>query len=450
MKICLLNLPWDVNGRKGVRAGSRWPFTSGVDKDGNLQYLPFPFFLAYAASLLKKNSIETYLIDAIAENISNQDLFSKVKSYNPSLVVVETSTPSFKNDIKIIRAIRNGLYDCQIALCGPHASIFSESILREYDFIDYILIGEYEYVLLDLVKCLEKKISLRSVGKLSYREGNKVQINSLGPAIDNLDCLPWPERNSLPMYKYNDGFAGMPVPNVQMMTSRGCSFRCTFCLWPQAVYGNHNYRFRNADDVVNEMEYLTKRYNFRAVYFDDDTFNMSKSHVMNICRKIIERKINIPWAAMARADLMDEELIENIAKAEIYAIKFGIESANQQVLNLCNKDMDIQKARRMIKLTQEFGIKVHLTFCLGLPGETMNSIRETIEFIDEINPHSFQFSFAVPFPGTEYFSSLRERGQLLSYDWDNYDGNLKCIVRTDELHSYMLERIRDMLFAARK
>ncbi|MFH1191636.1 MAG: radical SAM protein [Candidatus Omnitrophota bacterium] len=442
MRVLLLNLPWHENGRLGVRAGSRWSFTSKPGKDGRIHYIPFPFFLAYAAALLKKGNREVRLIDAIAAGTDESTLIEEIKSYNPGLIVVETSTPSFKNDLKIIKDIHNHLPDCQVAISGPHATVFCEQILKEYNFINYILIGEYERILSDLVNCLENNLGLDSILGLSYRKGDKIIINQSKPAIDNLDNLPWPERETLPMYKYNDAFCDLPEPNVQMWASRGCSFGCIFCLWPQVIYREHKYRKRNPVDVVDEMEYLINRFNFKAVYFDDDVFNIDRSHVLNICKGIKTRKIKIPWAAMARADLMDEELLKFLSDAGLYAVKYGIESANQDILNFCKKKMDLSKVHKVIKITKRLGIKVHLTFCLGLPGETKLTIQETTRFIQDVRPDSLQFSFATSFPGTEYFEYLKDRGWLLSGDWSDYDGNYKCIVKTEELASKEIEEIK--------
>lgn len=442
MRVILLNLPWQENGRLGVRAGSRWPFSSKPEKDGHIHYIPFPFFLAYATSFLKKEGKEVKLIDAIAEEMDEQKVIEKIQSCNPELLIIESSTPSFFNDISIIRIIHQKLSDCQIALCGSHSSIFPEQILSQYNFINYILLGEYEYTLLNLVNHLEDNLSLESILGLAYCEDTKIKINNSRPTIENLDDLPWPEREDVPIYKYNDGFAGLPTPNVQMWTSRGCPFQCIFCLWPQTIYKEHRYRKRNPIDVVNEMEYLIRKFDFKAVYFDDDLFNIDRYHVLSICEEIEKRGIKIPWAVMARADLMDEELLESMSCAGLYAIKYGVETANQSILDFCKEDMDLDKVYRTIKITKELGIKVHLAFCLGLPGETKQTIQETLRFIHRAHPDSLQFSFATPFPGTEYFQYLERKGHLLSKDWSDFDGNYKCIVRTQELTDKDLERIR--------
>jgi radical SAM superfamily enzyme YgiQ (UPF0313 family) len=442
MRTLLLNLPWRENNRCGVRAGSRWPFTSKVEENGYIKYIPFPFFLAYAASLLKSRNKDVKIVDAIAQGLDEQKTLDEISAACFQLIVIEISTPSFDNDMELVYKIRQKILNSKIVLCGPHATTYAKDILGKYDFIDYILVGEYEYTLMDLVSSLEDSLDLKSVLGLAYRNMKNIVINESRPTIGNLDELPWPERESLFIYKYNDGFAELPVPNVQMWSSRGCPFRCMFCLWPQVFYGEHKYRKRNPIDVVDEMEWLIKKFNFKAVYFDDDVFNIDKAHVISICEKIKKKNIKVPWAVMGRADLMDEKLLSLLASAGLYAIKYGIESANSKVLKLCKKNLNLAKAKKMIAYTKKLGIKVHLTFCLGLPGETKQSVQDSVDFIGVTRPDSLQFSLATPFPGTDYFRYLEKNGTKLSRDYPDYNGNNKYIARTKELSNLDLERLK--------
>ena len=315
MRIILLNLPWHQNNRWGVRAGSRWPFTSEPEENDYIKYIPFPFFLAHATSLLRSKNNDVKLIDAIAQRADEQKVIDEVVAYNPSLIVVETSTPSFDNDIRITSEIKKRIPGSSIVFCGPHATTYAKDILTRYEIISYILMGEYEYTLLDLVNKLKRSGNLVHVLGLAFKSNQAVVINKPRPTIKNLDDLPWPEREESIIYKYNDGFAGLALPNVQMCSSRGCPFHCIFCLWPQVLYGEHKYRKRNPAKVVDEMEWLIKNFNFKAVYFDDDVFNISKPHVVGICKEIIKRDIKVPWAVMARADLMDEKLLSLMSDA---------------------------------------------------------------------------------------------------------------------------------------
>lgn len=441
MRTVLLNLPWRQGNRFGVRAGSRWPFTSEAEENGYINYIPFPFFLACACALLKKDDREAKLIDAIAQGADEDSVIDEVSSYQPGLIVIETSTPSFENDMRIASKIAEANPGSFVALCGPHATTFAEDILQRSEFVDFILRGEYEYILLDLVHALENGGKLKAIPGLAFKDKAVIINRSMGSS-GNLDDLPWPERQKEVVYKYNDGFAGMPVPNVQMYSSRGCPFHCIFCLWPQVLYTGSRYRKRNPLCVVDEMEWLVKEFGFKAVYFDDDVFNIDKTHVRSICAEINRRGLKVPWAAMARADLMDENLLSVMSDSGLYAIKYGIESANKKVLGLCGKKLDILKAKKMISYTKKLGIKIHLTFCLGLPGETMGSVQETVDFIKEMDPDSLQCSLATPFPGTDYYRYLEKKGIGLSGRFTDYDGNNKHAVVRQGPDGLDLERLR--------
>ena len=418
MKICLVNLPWRKDGRIGVRAGSRWPFTVASTGDVLLEYIPFPFFMAYSAAVLRENLFDVKLIDAVALNLDQETTTNQIISWQPQVLVVETSTPSFFNDIAIVETIKDRSKKIRTILCGPHASTFPVDILKNYEFIDYVLIGEYEMTLLKLVK--EAKVS--SLPAISYRRGKEIVVNDFVSSIDDINCLPWPYRDSLAIYNYNDGFCGLPKPNVQIMASRGCPYSCSFCLWPQVIYRDKRYRKRAAADVVLEMEYLVKRFNFKAVYFDDDTFNIDKDYVLEIVQAIKNKKITVPWAVMARADCMDFELLKAMKDSGLYAVKYGVESFDEGVLRNCKKSFNIDKALSMIGYTKELGIKIHLTFCLGLPGETVSSVEKTISFIEAIKPDSIQVSVAVPFPGTIWYQDLLKLKPEIMGDWSGFDG----------------------------
>lgn len=444
MKVFLANPPWTIDGRYGVRAGSRWPFTLLPEEEGYISYIPYPFFLAYAAAVLMKQGKDILLVDAIAEKINNSQFLQRIKAYSPDVIILEVSTLSIKTDLLIAQKIKDELKNSvRIGLCGPHASVFPKEILEENSFVDYILIGEYEYILLDLVNYLEKSTDLSGVLGLAYRKKDgTAKMNNLRLTIENLDELPRPAYNFLPMDKYSDSFAGLPRPNVQMWTSRGCPYRCIFCLWPQVMYREHRHRRRDPAAVVDEMEWLIKEYNFKAVYFDDDTFNIDRKYVLEMCDKIKRKRIKIPWAAMARADLMDKELLESMAEAGLYAIKYGIESGNQQILDFCEKNVNLKKEKKMIEITKELGIKVHLAFMIGLPGENKTTINDTVNFFLKVKPNSVQFSIATPFPGTKYFSYLERKGYLISKNWSDYDGNYKSVTISEYLSAQEIEAAR--------
>ncbi len=433
MNIVLANLPWKSFLRTGVRAGSRWPHLKGpLERD----YLPFPFFLAYAAALLKKHGLDVTLIDAIAEEMSRGYFLKLIQKTKPDIFVCETSTVTLKHDMELLARIDK---DIPIVLCGPDVNIRQPSFLENYKFVDYVFVGEYEFTLLDLVMHLKEGRDLKDVPGLIYYDSGEIKLNPLRPLID-LDELPWPLRQGLPMERYNDTPGDMPIPSAQMYASRGCPYKCKFCLWPQVMYHGNRYRARDIMDVVDEMEYLAKEMSFKSIYFDDDTFNIGKKRMLGLCDEIKRRRLNVPWAIMARADLMDEEILGNMRDAGLFAVKYGIESATQELLDNIYKDMDLKKTKEIVKLTKRLGIRTHLTFTFGLPGETKETIQRTIDLALELDPATVQFSITTPFPGTCFYKEMKEKGQIVSEDWAEYDGNYKSVVALSNLTKKDLER----------
>ncbi|HTY44449.1 MAG TPA: radical SAM protein [Patescibacteria group bacterium] len=449
MKIVLVNLPWRSFGKIGVRAGSRWPHLKGA---AEADYLPFPFFLAYAAALLKKHHFEVSLIDAIAEEMFYTYCLRLIERARPDMLVCETSTVTLGHDLRLLQKLKT---DIPITLCGPDVNIRQPAFLASCAYIDYVLAGEYEFTLLDLATHLRDSKPLDGVCGLIWRDGGKVRVNPARPLAD-IDTLPWPLREGLPINRYNDSPGDLPLPSVQMLASRGCPYRCAFCLWPQVMYQGRSYRTRDVVDVVDEMEYLVRQMHFKSVYFDDDTFNCGKERMLQLCAQIKKRALKVPWAIMARADLMDEEILEHMQQAGLFAVKYGVESATQELLDNINKNMDLKKSTDIIRLTNKMGIKTHLTFTFGLPGETRQSIERTIDFALRLEPTSVQFSITTPFPGTTFYKEAKEKGYLVSENWLEYDGNHRSVISYRDVAGRDLEEAirrayrRWVIHAARK
>lgn len=437
MKVLLTNPPWKKSDERfGVRAGSRWPFTQRAKKSKALNYIPFPFFLAYAAALLEKErGLEVKAIDAIAEGLTDDEYFEKLLSFRPDLILAETSAASFSEDLHYAEESKSLLGDNIIyVLAGPHVTIFPEETLAENPTVDCCLLGEYEWTFRELVLFFKSgHIVPENIKGLAYRNSaGKIIVNERRP-LGDIKELPMPAWHHFPMMNYKDYFCGIPAPMANMLASRGCPYRCSFCLWPDVMYGSHSYRTRETESIVDEMEYLVKKYGFKTIYFDDDTFNIGKHRILEICSEIKKRGLKVCWAVMARADTMDEEIIVAMKEAGLCAVKYGVETGSQHILDLTGKKLNLDKVKNIVKSTKNAGIKVHLTFTVGLPGETHKTIRKSIAFALALDPDSIQLSLATPFPGTRYYNEALEKGYLLQENSSLYDGALTCVVRTDEL-----------------
>ncbi|RKY33684.1 MAG: hypothetical protein DRP78_07275, partial [Candidatus Omnitrophota bacterium] len=277
-------------------------------------------------------------------------------------------------------------------------------------------------------------------------KNSKIIKNKPQQLIDDLDCLPWPLREQLPLDKYLDAPGGIPLPCATMWASRGCPFKCTFCLWPQIMYRGSIYRARKVKNVVDEMEYLVKKLGFKSIYFDDDTWNVGRQRIVEFCSELQKRRLKIPWAIMARADLMDDELLRIMRKSGLFAVKYGIESSSQKLVDNIQKGLDLKKAWQVIKYTQYLGIKIHLTFTFGLPGENKKTITETIKYALKLDPTSVQFSLATPFPGTKFYEQMDKAGYILTKQLEKFDGNHSSVIRTDTLSAKQLQQAKDRAY----
>lgn len=438
-KVFLGNAPWTKPGYYGVRAGSRWPHFQKIDS----VYMPFPFFLAYTSALLKREGVDVLFVDGVAEKIDKKEFLNRIYSYNPSILVLEVSTISIKTDLEYANEIKNKLgASCKIIFSGMHTEMHKPDFLKNFTDVDMVMVGEYEFTLLDIVKHRNNNHSFNDIPGLLFRDETNVIVQTKQrPVIDDLDALPWPDRDSVPIYNYRDTPWDIPTPSVQMWASRGCPFQCVFCAWPQIMYGGHLYRVRKPVDVADEMEMLIKKYDFKSIYFDDDTFNIGKKRIINLCNEIKKRNLhNIPWAVMARADTMDEEMLVTMKDAGLVALKYGVESADQSIVDRSGKGLDLEKVKKIIELTKKLGIKIHLTYTFGLPGETKETIDKTIALALEHDPDSLQFSIITPWPGSKLFNELDKKGHLISKNWSEYDGFNTAVIQTDTLSKEDLEK----------
>ena len=437
MRVFLGNAPWRKPGYYGVRAGSRWPHF----EDERLEYMPFPFFLAYAAAVLERAGVEVCLVDACAEAIDLPAFLDRAAAFAPDLLLLEVSTISIDTDLATARALRERLPGARLALAGLHAFMHEPAWLAAHPEADFVLVGEYEPTLLELAGRLKAGAGLAGCAGLLWRDEGGVHDEGRRPLIEDLDSLPWPARHFLPMERYHDEPGSIPRPSVQMWSSRGCPFGCVFCAWPQIMYNSRRYRARSIRDTVDEMEWLVREWGFRSVYFDDDTFNVSKDRTLAFAGEVRRRRLGVPWAVMARADLMDRETLVALRDAGLYSLKYGVESADPGLLREMDKSLDIDRVRETIRLTAELGIKMHLTFLFGMPGETRETARRTIDLALSSGAESVQFSIATPFPGSRYFVELEKSGRLVTQDFERYDGFRSAVVRTEHLDPRDLEEI---------
>ncbi|MFZ3060703.1 MAG: radical SAM protein [Candidatus Methanoperedens sp.] len=426
MKTFIINPPTDI----GFERSGRWPSKS---TGGAFQE---PLFLAYAAAVLEKNKLDVELIDC-RPNYIDINTLKKMITDNVGLIVLQTSTPSIESDIKTAEDLKQEFPEAKIALVGPHPTIFDQEILQSNAAIDYIARGEYDYTLKDLAFSIESNQDAMNIEGITLRKGTEIIRTKDRPLIQNLDELPFPARHFLPIEEYYEPlFIGKPT--IRLISSRGCPFNCTFCLWPQTMYGR-KVRTRSPKNVVDEIQYLFNEYKIKEYYFDDDTFTVSKKHVESICEEIKKRQIDIPFDCLGRVDMVSKEMLEKMADAGCITIRYGVESSSQDILNMANKKITIEQIKNAFEMTKKVGIQTHATVMFGLPGETKDTINKTIKFILELDPDYVQFAIATPYPGTEFYNLAKSKGWLIAKDWQEYDPIANSVVQYPDLDKTEIE-----------
>src|SRR5260370_112145 len=390
LKTLFLNPPSFENFDGG--AGSRWPATREVESYW------YPVWLAYPAAMLEG----ARLLDAPPRHLSGEETVKIAKDYE--FLVLFTSTPGFPGDIGLAQAIKDSNPKIKIAFVGPHVSVLPEESLRKCSAIDFVCRKEFDYAVVDFanVKPLEEILGI------SYFKNGSVVHNPDAPQIQDLDALPHVTevyKRDLDVTRYDVPF--LLYPYVSLYTTRGCPAQCTFCLWPQTLSG-HPWRKRSTDDVAREMA-KAKEYwpNVKEFFFDDDTFNIQKARTIELCAKLKPPKLT--WSSTSPVTT-DFETLKPMKEAGCRLLIVGYESGDPQILKNIKKGATVERAREFTRDCHKLGLVIHGDFILGLPGETRESIRNTIDFAKQIDCETIQVSIAHAFPGTEFFDYAKANG----------------------------------------
>jgi hopanoid biosynthesis associated radical SAM protein HpnJ len=392
LKTLFLNPPSFENFDGG--AGSRWPATREIESYW------YPVWLAYPAGMLEG----ARLLDAPPHYVSAEETIRIARDYE--FLVLFTSTPGFPGDIQLARKIKDANPQIKIAFVGPHVSVLPEKSLGDCPAIDFVVRKEFDFATVEFAqgKALEEILGI------SYRKNGAVVHTPDRPSLQDLDSLPHVTdvyRRDLDVTRYNVPF--LLYPFVSLYTTRGCPAQCTFCLWPQTLSG-HPWRKRSSDDVAREMAKAREYWpNVREFFFDDDTFNIQKARTIELCSKL--KPLNLTWSSTSRVTT-DYETLKAMKEAGCRLLIVGFESGDQQILKNIKKGATIERARQFTKDCHKLGLVIHGDFILGLPGETPDTIRNTIQFAKELDVETIQVSVAHAYPGTELYEYAVQNGFL--------------------------------------
>jgi radical SAM superfamily enzyme YgiQ (UPF0313 family) len=405
MKVLLLNPPpykkgpFVKEGRCQSRAGPEfWP----------------PMTLATIASMLRDDH-EIKLVDATVEDYKESDIIKLYKDFSPDAVIYNSTTTTFYDDLhaaELAKDLKKGVVNI---FFGTHVTALAKDSLKN-KAIDIVIRGEPEVTSKEILDSIAKKKNLKGIRGISYRSGKKIVSNPDRSFVENLDDLPYPARDLLKNELYKVPMRGGAFTIIR--TSRGCPFKCIFCT-SRLYYGN-KWRTRTAKSVIDEIKEI-KKLGIDNIFFNSDTFTFDRNFVLDLCGMIKEEELNIKWFCNSRVNTIDEEMAREMKSSGCWLISLGIESGNQKILNFVKKGIVLDQAKKTIRMLNKVGIETIAYFIFGLPGETKETIDETINFAKECNPTYARFYTAVPFPGTEFYEMKLKEGKIKSFDWSKYD-----------------------------
>jgi hopanoid biosynthesis associated radical SAM protein HpnJ len=360
----------------------------------------YPTWLAQPAALVPGSK----LIDAPPDGLALDDVRPLARGYD--LCVMHTSTPSFAGDAKVAEALKAENPRLKIGMVGAAVAVAPESSLRAAPAVDFVAGNEFDFTIQEVAQGRP----LSGVAGLSYRDNGHVRHTPVRPILENMDLLPFVTpvyKRDLTVRNYAIGY--LRHPYVSLYTGRGCRSKCTFCLWPQTV-GGQRYRTRSVGHVAEEMALAQRLFpEVKEFFFDDDTFTDDLPRAEAIAKRL--GALGMTWSVNAKANVPYDTL-KVLKDNGLRLLLVGYESGNQQILNNIKKGVRLDIARRFTRDCKTLGITIHGTFILGLPGETRETIQETMRFACEIDPDTIQVSLAAPYPGTALYEEASRNGWL--------------------------------------
>lgn len=427
IKILLLNPPFLNRYSKSSRSPA-------VTKSATVYY---PLWLSYAAGVLDEKGYSIQIIDAPARCLKKKETLAMIKVFNPELIVIDTSTGSIINDLGFTKKIKEELPGVKTCLVGTHVSATVKEILpKNSGFIDFIARHEYDYTIPELAEAIEGKREISDVLGISYCKDGKLIENENRPYIENLDELPFVSKVYKKYLNYKDYFyAHVSYPTVSIFSSRGCPSQCIYCMYSQVMFGK-KYRKRSAQNMFEEIKYITKEFpDVKEILIDDDNFSVDQKNVQDFCRLMIEHKIKLKWVVECRVNLTYETMML-MRKAGCRLIVTGYESGSQKILDNMHKGITLEQSRKFNDAAKKAHMRVHGCFMVGNPGETRETMLETLKFAKSLTMDTVQFFPLMVYPGTEAYEWAKKNDYIKasSYrDWLQKDGEHNCVLETKEL-----------------
>jgi len=376
-----------------------------INPPQDTRYPQPPIGLALITAILEKAGYAVNLLEANALQLNPRMIAERVA--DADVIGITAMTPTVGTALSIAHYIKQKSPRFKVIMGGPHVTLLPEETLTTSNDIDVIVRGEGDATIIDLLKSIENQQSLSNVAGISYKQNGKIVHTKDRTSIVDMDSLPCPAYSLLPWRKYKPHPPhGMALPFGAMVTSRGCPYHCAYCSKP--VFGS-KFRAQSPERVVEEMVYLKEKFGVREIAFYDDSFTIDKERVHAIADSIISKKLKIAWSCETRVNLVDKELLTHMKAAGCYVVAYGIESASPEIIKTIQKDTTIEQVEKAIRAHKEIGLQVIGYFMLGSPGETPQTIQQTINFAQKLKVDFAQFSITTPFPGTELYEIYKRK-----------------------------------------
>lgn len=396
--------------------------------------------LLYLAAVLRKNGYEVDVIDCQALGYWYDDVEKELAKRKPNVVGITSTTLTYKPALRIAKIAKRVCPEAKTILGGCHVTFWDFEALRECPHADIIVRKEGEITLLEVMKCFDRGDSLRNVLGITYRDKGEIIRNPDRPYIGNLDKLPFPAHDLLPIERLRK--AGTLI--FPVITSRGCIFWCDFCTAVR-MFGR-KYRTRSPKNIADELELLEKEFSAEEIAFCDDLFTLDQTRVLKLCREIKERNLKIRWTCGTRVDMVTKDLLRTMKEAGCIGVWFGVESGSQRLLNDMHKGISVDQTIKAFKWAREIGLRTLAQVIIGFPGEDRETAWETIRLVEKISPDEVGFyNVATPFPGTPLYDQVVKNGWLRVTDFEKYD-TTKPIFETPLLSMKEIEKIRELAF----
>lgn len=407
-----------------TKGGRRFPALSVTGE------ITYSYLNLQAAAVLRNAGIEVAYIDCQAEGVSFDELVPKVEAHAADLVVLYVEQIKIHVDKELASRVKASRPRTRVGFVGPFVTPLGTQVVRETPAVDFALRGEYDESLLEVARSLAAGTDeWTGVEGISAREPATGEVREVGKYrhVADLDALPFPAYDLIDLERYHESVFRR-TPAATMITSRGCPYQCIYCWFPQTIYG-HKWRAQSAERVVAEMEHLHREFGVKEIRIDDDIFELNRDRVLNVCRLLAGKGMDLTWAPQCRPDRVDPELLAEMRKAGCSRILYGCESASQEILDKMRKNGKVQDIENATRWTKDAGIDVHNCFILGFPWDTKETVEKTIRYAYELNAEFCQFGIATPLPGTRLMELVEKDGSLVSgEDWSQHDGFSKAAV----------------------